>query len=61
MLLKPFLFFSTMYWLCIGCKAKINISAPLDTPPAQLTLQKIGVTIALKPIPKYLSFSRLVN
>ena len=35
-----------MYWLCIDCKAIYDNSAPWDTPPTQLTLQKIGVPVA---------------
>jgi hypothetical protein len=46
-----------MYWLCIDYKSKYGNAAPWDTPPTQLTLQKISVPVALKANSKYLSFT----
>jgi hypothetical protein len=48
MLLKPFFFFSVMYWLCIGCKAKTPNLGSLRHPLTQLTLQKIGVQVTFE-------------
>jgi hypothetical protein len=56
MSLKPFCYLGQ----CIGYVLIVRLNAPfmrLGTPPYQLTLQKIGVRIALKANSKYLSFT----
>jgi len=50
-----------MYWLCIDCKSKYGNAAPWDTPPTQLTLQKIGVQVAFKASRETLSFNIYVR
>ena len=49
-----------MYWLCIDYEPKYDNAAPWDTPPTQLTLQKIGVRVAFEAYANYFSF-QLVN
>jgi len=46
-----------MYWLCIDYEPKYDNAAPWDTPPTQLTLQKIGVPVAFKASYQTLSFN----